>query len=206
VRRAAFALIRTVAAAAAVAAAASPGRAEVVDVVVQAGHQGRPASCARFAVRACNLGASGNGLTEITWTPVVADAAAAVLRRAGYRVARRPADYAEHDTARLAVFIHFDGAVPPCASGASVGFPAGADRGMIARWEQRYRAFFPYHFVGENFTSNEAQYYGFRKVDAPKKMLIEFGELTCPAQAAWMRPRLAALGTFLGRFLIGELR
>lgn len=188
------------------AAATLPARAEVVDVVVQAGHQGRPASCAQFAVRACNLGASGNGAAEIAWTPVVADTAAATLRRAGFRVVRRPADYAEHDVARIAVFVHFDGAAPACASGASVGFPSGADRGMIERWERRYRAFFPFRFVGENFTTNEAGYYGFRKVDAPKQMLIEFGELTCPAQAAWLHPRLVALGTFLGRFLIGELR
>ena len=65
---------------------------------------------------------------------------------------------------------------------------------------------FPFRFVGENITTNESRYYGFRKVDAPRKLLIEFGELTCPAQAAWLRPRLHELGVFLGRFLIAELR
>lgn len=187
------------------ALATVPARAETVDVVVQAGHQGRPASCERFHVRACNIGASSAVGHEIAWTPIVADAAAATLRAAGFRVARRPADYADHDRARAAVFIHFDGA-PACASGTSVGFPPSGDRGMIDRWERRYRAMFPFRFVGENITTNESKYYGFRKVDAPKKMLIEFGELTCPAQAAWMKPRLAALGKMLGTFLIGELR
>jgi hypothetical protein len=184
------------------AAAAS---AEVVDVVVQAGHEGRPASCAPNHVKACNIGASSAAGREIAWTPIVADATVAALRAAGLRVARRPADYAGNDTARAAVFLHFDGA-PACASGASVGFPPPGDRAMIVRWERAYRAYFPFRFVGENITTNESGYYGFRKVDAPKKMLIEFGELTCPAQAAWLKPRLADLGAFLGRFIVRELR
>ena len=186
-------------------AAAAPAAAATVDVVVQAGHEGRPASCATFHVAACNLGASSAAGREIDWTPVVADAAAAALRAAGLRVARRPADYAGHDVARAAVFLHFDGA-RPCASGASVGFPPAEDRAVVEHWERRYRSWFPYRFVGENITTSESRYYGFRKVDAPKKLLIEFGEISCPAQAAWLRPRLHALGTFLGRFLIEELR
>jgi len=176
-----------------------------VDVVVQAGHEGRPASCARFHVAACNMGASSAAGREIAWTPIVADAATATLRAAGLHVARRPADYAGHDVARAAVFLHFDGA-PPCASGASAGFPPAQGRAFAARWERAYRAWFPFRFVGENITTNESRYYGFRKVDAPRKLLIEFGELTCPAQAAWLRPRLHELGVFLGRFLIAELR
>lgn len=187
------------------AATVSAARAEAVDVVVQAGHEGRPASCARFKVKACNMGASSAAGAEIAWTPIVADAATATLRAAGLHVARRPADYAEHDTARAAVYIHFDGAAP-CASGASAGFPPAGDHGIAERWEHRYRAWFPFRFVGQNISTNESGYYGFRKVDAPKKLLVEFGELSCPAQAAWLRPRLRELGTFLGRFLIAELR
>src|SRR5277367_3265208 len=101
---------------AALLASAAPAGAEVVDVVVQAGHEGRPASCAPNHVRSCNLGASSPAGREIRWTPVVADVATAALRAAGLRVARRPADYPQHDTARIAIFIHFDGSDPPCAS------------------------------------------------------------------------------------------
>ena len=187
-----------------VAALAAPAGAATVDVVVQAGHEGRPASCARFHVAACNMGASSGTDAEIAWTPVVADAATATLRAAGLRVARRPADYAEHDVARAAVFLHFDGA-SPCASGASVGFPPALGGAFAARWERAYRSWFPYRFVGENISTNESRYYGFRKVDAPRKLVIEFGELSCPAQAAWLRPRLHDLGVFLARFLIAEL-
>jgi hypothetical protein len=192
--------------AAALLACSTPAGAEVVDVVVQAGHEGRPASCAPNHVHACNLGASSAAGREILWTPIVADAAAATLRSAGLRVARRPADYPQHDTARVAVYIHMDGSDPPCLSGASVGFPAATPRRFIADWERAYRRFFPDRFVGENISTNESNYYGFRKVTAPEKFLVEYGELTCPAQAAWLKPRLHDLGVFTARFIIAELR
>jgi hypothetical protein len=148
-----------------------PVCADQVDVVVQAGHQGRPPSCAALAVRACNLGTGLGTQLERNWTPVVADAAAAALRREGFSVKRRPADYAAHDRARAAVFLH------------------------------------SYHFAGENITRNEAEYYGFRKVDAPgRTLLIEFGEMTCPVQERWMAPRLQELGTQVARFIGAELR
>src|SRR5665213_2274327 len=191
---------------AALLVATAPAGAEVVDVVVQAGHEGRPASCAPNHVHACNIGASSPAGREIVWTPIVADAVAATLRAAGLRVARRPADYPQHDTARIAIFIHFDGSEPPCASGTSVGFPATTSHAFVAAWEHAYRNLFPFHFVGENISSNEEHYYGFHKVDAPQKMLIEYGELTCPAQAAWLAPRLRALGAFTARFVIARLR
>jgi hypothetical protein len=193
-------------AAAALLAAATPAEAEVVDVVVQAGHEGRPASCAPNHVRACNIGTSSAAGREIAWTPIVADAATAALRAAGLRVARRPADYPQHDTARVAIFMHFDGSEPACASGASTGFPASTPRAFVAAWESRYRRLFPFRYAGRNISSNEEHYYGFRKVDAPRKLLIEYGELTCPAQAAWLAPRLHKLGAFTAQFVLGALR
>ena len=174
------------------------------DILVQAGHEGRPASCAPHHVKACNLGTGADGARERDWTAIVADEATRVLREHGYTVIRRPADYDEHDTARAAVFVHFDGATP-CASGASVGFPGTTSRPFVAAWEARYRAWFPYRFVGENFTKNEHEYYGFRKVDAPEKMLIEFGEMTCPAQFTWMAPRLHEMGGQLASFLMEQV-
>ena len=178
--------------------------AEEGDILVQAGHEGRPASCAPHHVKACNLGTGAQGATEREWTPIVADEATRVLRAHGYTVLRRPADYDGPDSVQAAVFIHFDGA-KPCASGASVGFPDTTSHAFVAAWETRYRAWFPYRFVGENFTENEHKYYGFRKVDAPQKMLIELGEMTCPAQFAWMAPRLREMGGQLAAFLMEQL-
>ena len=170
--------------------------ADDADFVIQAGHEGRPESCAPLHVKACNLGTGAAGERERDWTRIVADEAARKLRAAGYTVVLA------HDTARAAVFLHFDGSSVACRSGASVGFPAETSRAFIDAWERRYRALFPYRFVGENFTSNEREYYGFRKVDAPEKLLIEFGEMTCPAQFAWMAPRLHELGNMVATFLI----
>ncbi len=181
-----------------------PARADDGDILVQAGHEGRPASCAPLHVTKCNLGTGAQGARERDWTLIVADEAARVLREHGYTVIRRPADYDAHDTVRAAVFLHFDGATP-CASGASVGFPDTTDRTFVDAWESRYRAWFPFRFVGENFTENEHKYYGFRKVDAPQKMLIEFGEMTCPAQFAWMQPRLRELGDRVAAFLMDQV-
>jgi hypothetical protein len=184
-----------------------PALADQVDVVVQAGHQGRPASCVALHVKACNLGTGLGAQLERDWTPVVADAAAGALRGDGFTVKRRPADYADHDSARAAVFLHFDGSAPACRSGASVGFPPTTDAAFVRAWEERYRALFPYRYAGQNITKNEAHYYGFKKVDAPgKTMLIEFGEMTCPEQERWMAPRLHQLGIEVARFISGELR
>ncbi|HEY4442355.1 MAG TPA: hypothetical protein VGN14_17985 [Candidatus Elarobacter sp.] len=185
--------------------AAPPAQAETADILIQAGHQGRPASCAPHHVVACNLGTGAQGVTERDWTPLVADEAAAALRAAGYTVIRRPADYDEHDTVRAAIFLHFDGASPACGSGASAGFPTTTSRAFIEDWETRYRAWFPYTFKGENITTNESRYYGFRKVDAPEKLLIEFGEMTCPQQFAWMAPRVHEFGPFLAKFLEAQV-
>src|ERR1700716_634710 len=117
--------------------------ADEADVLVQAGHEGRPASCAVHHVKACNLGTGAQGARERYWTATVADQATQVLRRHGYTVLRRPADYAEHDTVRAAVFLHFDGATP-CASGASLGFPDSTSRAFVDGWETGYRAWFPF--------------------------------------------------------------
>jgi len=186
---------------------ARAARAEQVDVIVQAGHQGRPQSCIVLRVKACNLGTGLGSALERNWTPIVADAAAAELRRVGLRVGRRPADWSGHDRARAAVFLHFDGSAPACHSGASVGFPPSTTPAFVHAWEDRYRARFPFRFAGENITTNESRYYGFRKVDTPgRSLLIEFGEMTCAPQERWMAPRLHALGLDVARFIEAALR
>jgi hypothetical protein len=191
--------------AAALAAGPAVASAEDGDVLIQAGHEGRPASCKLVPGRACNLGAAAQGAGERDWTPVVADEATRVLREHGYAVLRRPADYLGRDSVRAAVFIHFDGSAAPCGSGASVGYPDTTSRAFVDAWVARYKGWFPYRFVGENFTENLRKYYGYRGVDAPEKMVIEFGEMSCPAQFVWMQPRLKAMGDQLAAFLMEEV-
>lgn len=182
----------------AAALAASPQPVERYDVLISAGHEGRPQSCARFPKHHCNLGAAG----ERAWTPVVADEAARVLRSEGYSVAREPADFPGTYDVKAAVFIHFDGIAKPCSSGASIGYHTGASFRAAQLWRKTYGAIFPFRFQPDNFTKNLRDYYGFRQVRASRGALVlELGELTCPAQKAWLAPRLHWEGRFIANFV-----
>jgi hypothetical protein len=164
------------------------------DVLISAGHEGRPASCARFPARACNLGAQG----ERDWTPVVADEATRVLRAHGLHVMREPADFDGHYAVAMAIFIHFDGAIPACTTGASIGYHREADRNAAELWHMLYAPLFPFRFMPDNFTVGLRDYYAFRQVDAQDGALVlELGEITCPAQHAWLAARLQALGDLI---------
>lgn len=172
----------------------------VYDVVISAGHEGRPASCASFPQHHCNLGANG----ERQWTPLVANAAAKILREHGVSVARLPADFHGSYRAGAAVFIHFDGSAPPCRSSASIGYGHTADRAAAAAWRALYGAYWPYGFQPDNFTEGLRNYYAFRQVDAANgSLVLELGEITCAAQREWLAPRLAWEGALIAHFLSG---
>jgi hypothetical protein len=170
----------------------------LADVLVSAGHEGRPASCARFPQHRCNLGASG----EREWTPIVAEAATRILRAHGVTVARLPADFAGTYRVKAAIFIHFDGSNPPCGSGASIGYPGKLDAPAAAAWRNLYRPYWPFAFEPDNFTGSLHNYYAFRQVDASDgSLVLELGEITCPAQHAWLAQRLQWEGALLAHFL-----
>lgn len=168
------------------------------DVLISAGHEGRPESCAQFPGRKCNMGAHG----EIEWTPIVANEATRVLRAHGVSVARVPADFHGHYLVDAAIFIHFDGHDPICGSSASIGYHTRADEPAAKLWRRLYGQYWPFGFQADNFTDNLSQYYGFRQVTASRAALvIELGEITCAEQKAWMAPRLKWQGQLLAYFL-----
>jgi hypothetical protein len=168
------------------------------DVLISAGHEGRPASCARFPQHHCNLGAAG----EREWTPIVADAATDALRRHGVTVARLPADFAGNYKVDSAVFIHFDGSAPPCRSSASIGYARKRDALAAATWRSLYLKYWPFGFQPDNFTIGLRQYYAFRQVNARDGALVlELGEITCPVQRAWLAGRLHWEGRLIAHFL-----
>lgn len=168
------------------------------DVLIGAGHQGRPQSCKRFPKRACNLGTAG----ERTYTPMVADEAARVLRAAGVTVVRVPADFDGSYDVSEAIFIHFDGDVIVCGSGASIGFHRSQDRTAARAWRALYSRYWNYRFQPDNFTTNLSNYYGFRQVAASDAALVlELGELTCPQQRAWLEPRMKWEGRLIAHFI-----
>ncbi|HEX8806178.1 MAG TPA: hypothetical protein VF741_04475 [Candidatus Aquilonibacter sp.] len=169
------------------------------DVLISAGHEGRPASCAYFPQHKCNLGAAG----ERAWTPIVADEATRMLRAHGLNVAREPADFDGTYDVGMAIFIHFDGIVPACKSGASIGYYDDAvSRAAAQQWRALYEPLFPFTFMPDNFTAGLRRYYGYRQVDARDGALVfELGEITCPAQRAWLAPRLEALGDLIAYYV-----
>jgi len=168
------------------------------DVLISAGHEGRPARCARFPKHHCNLGAAG----ERYWTPIVADAATAILRKHGVTVARLPADFEGNYKVDAAVFIHFDGASPPCSSAASIGYAKKSDAVVANAWRKLYGSYWPFGFEPDNFTVGLREYYAYKQVEArDAAMVIELGELTCPAQHAWLGHKLQWEGELLAYFL-----
>lgn len=171
------------------------------DVLVSAGHEGRPQSCARFPQHHCNLGAAG----ERQWNPIVANEVTRVLRAHHLRVVRLPADYAGTYAVRVAVFIHFDGAAPPCTSAASVGYPSASDRPAAASWKRLYGRYFPYGFRPDNFTVGLREYYAYKQTQAADgAFVLELGEISCPAQRRWLAPRLRFDGALIA-YWIGAL-
>ncbi|HVS45535.1 MAG TPA: hypothetical protein VMS32_02610 [Verrucomicrobiae bacterium] len=173
-----------------------------VDVVIGAGHEGRPASCARFPHRQCNLGAAG----ELAWTPIVADAATLILRAHGISVARLPADFEGNYAVGAAAFVHFDGNDKPCSTGASIGYHHPEDAWAAANWRTLYARYFPFRFMPDNFTRNLSDYYGFRQVRARSgALVVELGEIDCSAQKKWLEPRLHWEGALLAYFLATQI-
>jgi hypothetical protein len=168
------------------------------DVLISAGHEGRPGSCARFPQHHCNLGAAG----ERGWTPIVADAATQILRRHGLSVALLPADFAGNYQVAAAVFIHFDGSDPPCRSRASIGYARKRDAAAAVEWRALYGRYWPFGFQPDNFTIGLREYYAYRQVDArDASLVLELGEITCSAQHAWLAPRLNWIGELLAHFV-----
>jgi hypothetical protein len=168
------------------------------DVLISAGHEGRPASCEHFPQHHCNLGATG----ERAWTPIVADAATQILRSGGLTVARLPADFNGQYRVSVAIFIHFDGSNPPCRSAASIGYAHKRDAYAAAEWRELYGAYWPFGFEPDNFTSSLREYYGFQQVDARAgSLVLELGEITCPAQRSWLALRLHWEGAMVAYFV-----
>ena len=187
--------------------AASPVPPATADVLIQAGHEGRP-DCGKDGEppSLCNNTGSPVAPGEIVWTPIVADEATRVLRAAGVTVLREPAHLRGPYAVRDAVFLHFDGAAQPCSSAASVGYPDAASGRLAADWKTLYGRSWPFGFQSDNFTKTLHGYYGFSRVRASDgAMVIEFGEMSCPKQYAWLKSHLRFEGDLVAYFLSRRL-
>lgn len=173
------------------------------DVLLQAGHEGRMRNDGSGTTP--SHGASGTSRPEHEMTPIVADAAAAVLDRHNVTVIRVPGVFPKKFSVKLGLALHFDGSGTPCASGASVGYPPGVPLGSnkptADLWKQVYGRHWPFKWMKDNFTKNLSGYYGYRRMSTEiAEMLIEFGEISCPEQDQWLQPRLEWLGELVAHF------
>ncbi len=193
----------------AVSATASASDVTTADVLVQAGHQGRP-DCNVEPPSLCRNTGASKSPGEIVWTPIVADEATRILEAHGVSVLRMPAYLPRHYNVGVAVFIHFD-AVPnpnrPCNAHSSVGYPPGkASKALAQAWKAFYGRYWHDGFASDNYTGNLSGYYGYRHVTASKgQLLIEGGEMTCPADYAWLRSHLKFLGELVAYFVSRQI-
>jgi len=173
------------------------------DVLLQAGHEGRMRNDGSGTT--ASHGASGTTRPEHEITPIVANAAAAALERHNVSVVRVPGVFPKKFSVKLGLALHFDGSGTPCASGASVGYPPGVPLGSnkptADLWKEIYGRHWPFQWMKDNFTKNLSGYYGYRRMSTEvAEMLIEFGEISCPEQDAWLQPRLEWLGELVAHF------
>jgi len=162
------------------------------DVYIQAGHEGR------LFGKTGSVSPYGR---EIDWTRIVADEATRILRQAGVSVIRASADQRRKSVIRLALSIHFDGSKTTCSTGASIGLNNPSDRGAARAWKRMYRSVFPFKWMPDNFSRNLKYYYNYRyTVASDAELVLELGEISCPEQARWMKPRLRQLGALVAYF------
>jgi hypothetical protein len=165
---------------------------EHAEIFIQAGHEGR--------VKGATGTQSAYG-REIDWTPIVADEATRILEEAGIKVIRSKADYRKFCRVDLAISIHFDGNNHPCRTGASIGYDDPTDEPAANAWKSFYSDYYNHHWMPDNFTPNLSGYYNFKYTftnDA--ELVLEMGDLSCPQQAKWLKPRLKHLGHLVAYF------
>ena len=172
------------------------GSIKPVDVVIQAGHEGRTSG---------NTGAISSQYREVAWNTLVADEVVAQLKHYGIHSIKRLSAKVPFTRAKIAVAIHFDGAKIPCNSGASVGYPSHASYDFAQRWKNLYSTYFPFGWHQDNFTPNLRNYYGYQWIHAEKFLLLELGELTCDKQTLWLKPRLKKIAHLVAYSIAKEL-
>ena len=168
---------------------------EPVAVVVQAGHEGRIDG---------NTGAVYGKLQEVKWNIIVANEVAKQLKQWDIKVKRVPAD-TKLIKAKIAVAIHFDGAIRRCSSGASIGYQNKNSKDFAKQWKKIYSRYFPFGWQKDNFTKNLANYYGYSYIRANKFLVLELGEITCRRQTKWLKPRLKKVGQLIAYTIAREL-
>jgi N-acetylmuramoyl-L-alanine amidase len=113
-----------------------------------------------------------------------------------FDVTRSPGDIPNGWTGDLFISLHGDGSGSDKASGFCFGFPPGSAESArfaaLVRREFERIAGYPTHRK-DNYTGNLTGYYGWRRTNAPAKVLIEHGFLTNPNERAFLFSHLAEI-------------
>ena len=94
-----------------------------------------------------------------------------------------------------ALFLHADGVTDPTAGGFQFGFPVTEpNKKLVHNLRQGFLGL-PGHPKSrrDNSTEDAHQYYGFKRVVSPFKVLIEHGFLTNPDERRWLNANIANL-------------
>ena len=167
------------------------------EIFIQAGHEGRTRGA---------TGAESSYGREIDWTAQVADEATRILTDAGISVIRCSADHRRYSIVDLALSIHFDGSVSPCATGASIGYDDDTDKPAADAWRKLYANYFNYQWKQDNFTRNLSRYYNFKyTVTRDAELVLEMGDISCPDQAIWLKNNLDHLGHIVAYFAASRI-
>jgi len=156
------------------------------DATIQMGHVPRTRGA---------TGTSGWGHTEQEFTRALGNRMASHFQAHGYRVSLVGADEAM-SSSRVFVALHQDGSINSSARGASVGYPmASANQRLASIWKAHYaRIGWPGGFRPDNYTRGLRNYYGYRRITADAKFLIEHGFATNRSDQEWMWANLDKIG------------
>ena len=167
-------------------AGVEPGdRGSSYDVIIQSGHYGR---------RSGAVGTAGRYVSEQALNAYINDHIARRLRTAGLKVLVLSADDYLRPTQEGTAFnglkskvflaIHADGNVHPCSTGPSLAYASQSSMYAMHAIGYALSSALGYDYGDynkDNFTANEAHYYMYKYVQAPRLAgLLEVGELTCP--------------------------
>jgi N-acetylmuramoyl-L-alanine amidase len=151
------------------------------DVVIHLGHCNRT----RGATGTSGI-YHGERRSEQAFVKAVGYPLAEELQRMGINAVTKLAD---ESLPRCQVFValHQDGSTNSSARGASVGYPSPHDAPLARLWKANYSLQgWPSGFRGDNYTRALQNYYGFRRVHADRKFLVEHGFATNLTDQAWM--------------------
>lgn len=122
---------------------------------------------------------------------------AKLLARDGrFNVSLSPGNIPDGWTGDLFLSLHADGSGNPAASGFSFGYPP--DCSECKRLADTFASTYS-RIPGapkrrrDNYTKDLSGYYGWRRTNAPAKLLVEHGFLTNPGERAWLTGNVAAI-------------